>query len=631
MAERFVFIPKKMQGPCNETPTHCIVFSVHRSEHTRYTITLYFLKFESMRYRYLILLAILACVAACRKNFDVTNDYPVGPVTPSNVEAGLVGQVLDDRGRPVTDADVVVAGRRLKTTAEGRFFLDKGLLDANGTLIKVIKKGFFEASRFVYPSLGSVAQAEIKMLPKRVMARFEASTGSTFSAGNVASITVPAGAIVRSNGSTYSGPVVAYAVWLDPTAPTTAETMPGDLRGLNANNQVRMLRTFGMVGVELESPSGEALNIGAGKKATIKAPVAPTLLSSAPTTIPLWHFDESTGYWREEGSAMLRGGVYEGEVSHFSFWNLDEQVPLVFLRGALTDQGGVALGFMQVRITSHSGKAFGVTDSKGQFAGPVPKGEPLKLEVLDRCEKVIYENNIGNLTDDRNLGNLRVNIANRVTVNGTLKDCTNATIAGGLVNITDDNGNTIASGISRADGKFDISLSNCTNLTAVRVLAYDIKSQKRSFDALYSLNGDNTVSTGNFQVCIDLGAFLQIEVERGSTVLFSDVHYSISETSDRLIATSLGDSTVVFMVMSPYNEITKTINLENIVVKLRPNEIYNGIYCAALSSRCPNLYSAAPITITQFDKQNKVVTGTVTGVFNEGNKFKITFRAPILI
>jgi ABC-type sulfate transport system permease subunit len=108
--------------------------------------------------------------------------------------------------------------------------------------------------------------------------------------------------------------------------------MPGNLTGITINNEQKILQTYGMIAVEMEGSSGEALNIAGSKQATISFPIPSAMLANAPATIPLWHFDETIGVWKEEGTATKQGNAYVGVVTHFSFWNCDVPAILSTLR-----------------------------------------------------------------------------------------------------------------------------------------------------------------------------------------------------------------------------------------------------------------------------------------------------------
>ncbi|MBC7643215.1 MAG: hypothetical protein H7174_12930 [Flavobacterium sp.] len=43
-------------------------------------------------------------------------------------------------------------------------------------------------------------------------------------------------------------------------------------------------------------------------------PITAAQLSSSPSSIPLWHFDENLGIWLKEGTATKVGSTYQGSV-----------------------------------------------------------------------------------------------------------------------------------------------------------------------------------------------------------------------------------------------------------------------------------------------------------------------------
>ena len=114
--------------------------------------------------------------------------------------------------------------------------------------------------------------------------------------------------------------------------------MPGNLTGLTTNNEQKLLQTYGMIAVELEGGAGEKLNLAAGKIATISMPIPASMVASAPATIPLWYFNDTTGVWIEQGTATKQGSNYLGTVSHFSFWNCDVPSNFVNLKMTLNNQ-----------------------------------------------------------------------------------------------------------------------------------------------------------------------------------------------------------------------------------------------------------------------------------------------------
>jgi hypothetical protein len=202
--------------------------------------------------------------------------------------------------------------------------------------------------------------------------------------------------------------------------------------------------TYGMIGVELLSGSGQPLKLAQGKKATLEFPVQTEQTAHAPQTIPLWFFDEISGIWREEGSATRIGDKYVGDVSHFSFWNCDIPVPQTILSGSITySESDSPLSDIYVKITRPNGSmATANVQSDGYFSGIVPANELLVLSVHSYvCGSSIelYSTTIGPLAQGVvDLGNIEVTPTSNLAmvISGIVTDCDSNPIEGIAVQIT---------------------------------------------------------------------------------------------------------------------------------------------------------------------------------------------------
>src|SRR6202008_1408413 len=135
-----------------------------------------------------------------------------------------------------------------------------------------------------------------------------------------------------------------------------------------------------------------------------------TLLQPAPATIALWSFDETTGLWKEEGTATKTGSNYIALVHHFSYWNCD--MPFtggVNFQAQLTDSNLHPLVNADVWITTGTGGftgCHGYTDSAGFVCGFVPANSTLQLLTSSSapCYNPIYTKDFTTTNDDINLG-----------------------------------------------------------------------------------------------------------------------------------------------------------------------------------------------------------------------------------
>ncbi len=391
-----------------------------------------------------LLISSIFLFNACQREIEgggapTPTPTPPGPVVNDAimVTGGVNGIVVDENNQPVAGVTVTSGTASTTTDRYGAFkFRNISLSKANAT-VKVIKNGYFNAFRSFPATAGVINNVRIKLIPKTNSGSFTASTGGTISIAGGGKLVMPANAITDAGGTAYSGTVNVAMAWIDPSSADLPFTLMGDLRGITTGGEERGLSTYGMLGVELTGPGGVPMKVAAGKTAELTFPIPASLLSGAPATIDLWHFDEATARWKQEGTATKSGSFYIAQVSHFSFWNCDAPFPVIDLCMSFKDNNNQPLVNAQVRIKRVVNNAYGYgrTDSLGNLCGKVPKDEALVLEVLDICNNVIYTQNIGPFSAAATLPPVTVNIpaANNLIITGTVTNCANANVTNGAV------------------------------------------------------------------------------------------------------------------------------------------------------------------------------------------------------
>jgi hypothetical protein len=104
------------------------------------------------------------------------------------------------------------------------------------------------------------------------------------------------------------------------------ELRPGDFGAIYQGKQVRM-GTFGAFHILPRDAQANPLTMAAGKQASVSMPIQPGQLAVAPATIPLFHYDESSGNWLEDGALTRSANRYVGQITHFSVFNADTVFP----------------------------------------------------------------------------------------------------------------------------------------------------------------------------------------------------------------------------------------------------------------------------------------------------------------
>ena len=469
---------------------------------------------------FFILFALL--FSACRDNIDdVTVDIttPTPPFledyNPAYLKANgdLTGFVMDEAGQPVQSASVKVADWTTTTDQFGHFFFTNIDMNAAGTVVRVEKEGYFLGSRRFNAVESVENRVEIKLLPKNFNQTFETEAGGTITMNGGATVVFAPNSIRTADGTAYNGAVKVAATWLDPSKVATLDEMPGNLFGVNNRGEEVVLGTYGMIAVELESASGEPLNILAGKTATITMPVPSVLLNGAPAEIPLWSYNEEFGVWAEEGAATLSNGTYTAEVSHFSYWNCDFPSPLVNFTAIITDESGNPLENYQVVIllpgTVFSGS--GYTCEGGTVAGLIPANEILELEILGVCGEALYTQAIGPFGEDTDLGTIAIPTSQlgATTLTGQLVDCDGNAVENGVVIANFTNG-TVYEYLS--DGSFSFTFSSCASVTDVEVTGYDLNALTQSDVVLATTNQSNDL--GSIEICdVQLQNFISVNID----------------------------------------------------------------------------------------------------------------------
>lgn len=465
--------------------------------------------FFSFRSAAILFLSTLVLFTACQREIQDTGNGGTNPTTPGvddniMVTAGMRGIVIDEMNRPVQGATVTSGAYNTTTDRYGVFqFTNINLSKANG-YVKVVKNGYFNAVKTFVTTAGRIHNVRIRLLPKTNTGSFDATTGGTITLSGGGKLVMPASAITDAGGAAYTGMVNIAMVWIDPTAANLPEIVPGDLRGITTGGEERGLETYGMLGVEMTTPGGQALKIASGKKAELTFPIPASMNGTAPNTIDLWHFDEAKGRWIQEGTATKNGTNYVAQVSHFSFWNCDAPFPLIDLCMTLVNAtNNQPLVNAHVRIKRPNGSyGYGYTDSLGNLCGKVPKNEALLLEVLDQCNTVVYSQNIGPFSANASLGTILVTIPapNLLVISGTVVNCSNANVTNGVAVIYT-GGNTYSYSVPVVNGTFTHTIVRCSNAALnITVMGIDYATMQQSAPVNVTA-ATGTVNVGTLQAC----------------------------------------------------------------------------------------------------------------------------------
>jgi hypothetical protein len=480
-------------------------------------------------------------------------------------DVAFAGRVIDEAGQPIEGAQVRAGAELAISDKNGVFRTAPVSLPTRDAKLSITKFGYFDFSRAYIVEDNAIQTVTIQLLRKEWVGVFDGNAGGTVQVPGGVSLDFPAGAVA------FSGEVYVFARYLDPTSPNLSLHMPGDLRGISTGGEDQTLATFGMLGVELTSLSGQPLQIASGSEVEISMPIPASQLSIAPASIPLWYYDHDKARWVEEGSAQKIGDQYVGKVKHFSFWNCDAGFPLVQLNGKVyLDNYELPLANATVRLTilSSGWQGYGWTDANGCFGGSIPLNEAMKLEILltDQCgNQAIYSQDIGPFSADAILP--PIFIANpqvqAVSIEGRLLDCSGQPVTNGYAKI--EISGAVNAVFTNQAGEFELNFLNCNSNASGTVTAYDLTNLLESNPQNFNISS-GTVNLGDIQTCNALSEYLQFDLDGQSRThidpsAVKEGNYTFVYASD---STSTGSTSISFSFTNSGQTGTYSLNYLNI-------------------------------------------------------------------
>ncbi|MBC3847431.1 hypothetical protein H8K90_13630 [Winogradskyella echinorum] len=480
----------------------------------------------------LMLLFALTTITSCEKDDGNSGDQQqeIIPDTFSEyfgnqVSRNFLGNVIDINKNPIEGVTVTIGNETATTDSNGVFMINNANVKERFGYVKAEKAGYIHGSRSVVPSNGT-NKVTIMLLEATVAGTINSGSAETVSMGNGSSVSFD-GNFVKADGSEYSGTVDVIMHHLDPADDDMAVQMPGMLYAENENGAERMLQTLGMLAVELRGTNGEDLNLPEGSSSEIKIPVDASLMGIAPSTIPLWYFDEVNGYWKEEGQATLQGNMYVGTVAHFSFWNCDIPAEAITLCVTATDEDGNILNNLYTSITSATfGSRGGYINDSGEVCGFVPSGETLELAIFsyDFCgSEPLYSQVIGPFSVDSSISVVVPYSTDIIaeTVIGNFNTCDGNAVTDGYVQLRYGY-QTFIDAVN--DGTFEINMLRCEDDNTFNIKASDYVNLQTTDSISYTFTTPLT-NIGTISACNSITEFIQYSIDNGdSVIVFENIY-----------------------------------------------------------------------------------------------------------
>ena len=547
------------------------------------------------------LMAVLSLLSLhCQK--ELSRDS-FGRELPGSYRSGIVqGVILDENGDKAPGVSVQVGSKLAQTDENGFFRLVDAELGQETTVVTAIKNGYFLGIRSFKAT--KATNKVVIQLVRKTMSGVIKNEGGTVNLSNGSSITLSANSVTKAGGEPYTGDIRVFARYIDPSSPAIANELPGSFMAEDKSGRTVTLASYGMLAVELESSSGELLQIKKEHTAALKIRIPQDRVSSAPSSISLWSIDESTGIWKEEALANKQGSYYVGNVSHFSFWNADFPMPAVNLSFTLKTKTGNPLpgNYIVVRTLNGLAQAGGYTDSAGYISGLVPKDEKLFIVWYNKCYKPVDSVQVGPFSSNTDLGvitGLNQSILELSFV-GKILDCNSKPVKNGTAIILMDGYKYYVG--TDVNATFKLAMLSCdVPVGGVEVIGIDNDAKKQS--APVSANIVLPVTDlGNITACANSAlAFITYTIDN-QTYTITDSLNSYTVTTGR---TPFPNQTNIFGVKDGNAHISFDFDHNAATGKYPLSNIYvNGTYSSKLNRPFDVEVTNYPFSFGQFWEGN---------------------------
>ena len=450
--------------------------------------------------------SLLLIAMACNKSSSTTNPNSTTNIPPdAMVTASLQGRVLDQNGLPLQGATVTSGAASTTTDVNGVFAFTNISMSSRFGYVKIAAPGYYTGSRSIITNPGASNFVSIQLIPRAAATSFYSEDGALIGVASGDSVDVPAGVMYSVNAKgPYIGTVQTFDTYMDPTDPNFYKYMPGDLRGIGSNGLETALVSYGIIAAQFQDLGGNQLQLTSGQTAKLVFAIPDTLQGSAPATMPLWYFNDSTGRWIQQGSVTRSGNSYIGQVSHFTYWTCAVPVATVTYNARLKDQFGNPLAFTHVYFTSDQAQSgfntiSSYSDSTGYVQGLLPQSESLVMYVATQCGNPLAGANVGPALQNQNMGTITVTVLNStLTLTGGVSNCSNGAVDSGYVNAMIDGLNYRA---VVKNGVFTLPVVRCYDASAqVALVAYDLIGMTSGSASTITATAGN-VNAGTLSAC----------------------------------------------------------------------------------------------------------------------------------
>jgi hypothetical protein len=218
------------------------------------------------------------------------------------------GTIIDELNKPVVSAKIEIAGKSVLTNINGTFSV--GISKSSRYVMNISKAGFVPVSRIYNKEKNGVVW--------KIRRAFTATIDPT----KLIRVTEPlqgnrkgSVAVIQANNLINRRTRVTAVTPLQLSLATlniSEGEMPGDNSAVSSTGRSVALKSYGAAFIEIRDEAGDFYDlIRTSKTNTLTLSVEPSMINTAPVTIPTWLYDPPRGIWSAAATAQLLSGTWQ--------------------------------------------------------------------------------------------------------------------------------------------------------------------------------------------------------------------------------------------------------------------------------------------------------------------------------
>lgn len=340
--------------------------------------------------KYSILLLIFV-ILSCHKDDFSTDISMVNPDPKLNLWKTVYGQVTNQKGDPIPNAQIKYKSKSYTTDQNG-YFSFQDFISTERSIIRIEHPIYFTSYlQFKAFPKGDIP-VSIRLNNLYGKQSYPSETAFSIQDASGLKLDFVANAISNADSSAYKGNVLVAQRYVNPNYQAEEVNIPTDFIGINDKLEITGLLTFGIAQLSLKDPANRSLIIS--KPCKIQIPILPGMSQFAESQLHFWNLDVGKGIWIKKELAVMNGNTYEGTITGSENWMVAKEIPVSKITGQIKSIQPLPLLKIDFNELSTINNRTTYSDNAGNFEIYLPNSINYSENIFNSLHEILYTNQL---------------------------------------------------------------------------------------------------------------------------------------------------------------------------------------------------------------------------------------------